>query len=204
MKSLSYILGLTLLLGSPSLAIASREQTTQQIPLATSVEGRIESDITWTDRSNLNQTRTKVVFREPIKFADGKVAIPKGSFLIVEVDQNSDRFVYLEAITLSYEDSQGQLIQKDLRRGTFLIKSDEGQPLAFRTKTKGGNNILRNLVGDVAQDAARQLPGRVGSSTSRTIRRNTRSSNRRNNNNTYSVRRNTKVSIQVNSFLEVR
>jgi len=103
MKSLPYILGLALFLGSPISAIASREQTTQQIPLATSVEGKIEQDITWTDQSNLNQTRTKVIFREAIKSAAGKVVIPKGSFLIVQVDQNSDQFVFLEAISLSYK-----------------------------------------------------------------------------------------------------
>lgn len=181
-----------------------KENKQKQIPIATTISGTIASSIVWTDNSPLSVTRTKIILNEPLLYADGNIAIPENSSLIVEVfDWDDAGFVTLSAIAIAFEDNQGKFIQHPIPKNTLLFKNEDNLPLEFEIKESNkGNSLINGLVFDAIQTGTRDLPlpGRLGSSVSRTIRKNTRRSRRTNSELVYSIQAGTKVSIHVNNF----
>ena len=184
-----------------------RELRQKQIPIATTIEGTITTPIIWTDNSLSSVTRATIILNEPLLYSDGDIALPEGASLIVEVSDWDDAgFVTLSVIAITYENSQGEFSQSTIPEGTFLIRNENHQPLAFKTEeSHNENSLVRGLVSEALQSETRNLPlpGRFGSVVSRTIRNNSRRSRRSNSEIVYFIEEQTQVSIYVNSFLSI-
>ena len=139
--------------------------------------------------------------KEPIKYSNGSIAIPADASILVELASWDKGFASLDAIAISYEED-GAIIQKELPKDTLLIRSEDNQPLAFKTKKAGGSGIT-NFVGGLASETARTLPAprQVTSPVSRGIRTATRRG--RGNNDLFSLKAKTSVAIYVNNSINL-
>lgn len=184
----------------------SLQMDNEQISLATSVKGKLVDSIIWTADSFPQDTRAKVVLEEPIYYNNGTIAIPDGSSVIVEVvNWNDAGFVTLNAIALLYENRHQQLIQIELEPQAFSIKNEDNRPLSYQQKTPGEtSHFLGSVLGDVAETGARNILGRVGSSVSRTLRRNTRNSRRSRNSTVFLLEENTPLTLSINSLIDLK
>lgn len=185
-----------------SLAIPKDTSTTNQIPIASIVKGKLANSIIWTQNSLPPETRATITLTEPLKYSNGSIALPKNSSLIVEVSDWDDAgFVTLRAIAIVTQED-GEFIQRAIPENALLIRNEDNRPLTFETKNSGNNNsFIDNVVSEAIQTGSRRLP--FGSVVSKTIRDNSRRARRANRGEIYSVEENTEVSIYVNSFLTI-
>jgi uncharacterized lipoprotein YbaY len=198
----SFLAFILIAMPKSSLAIPKDTSTTNQIPIASIVKGKVANSIIWTENSLPPETRATITLTEPLKYSDGSIALPKNSSLIVEVSDWDDAgFVTLRPIAVVTE-GDGEFTQRAIPENALLIRNEDNQPLTFKTRNSGNNNsFIDNVVNEAIQTGSRRLP--FGSVVSKTIRDNSRRARRANRGEIYSVEEDTEVSIYVNSFLSI-
>ena len=177
----------------------------RQIAIASSVKGILTGSIAWTDSSQPEETRGAIALTEPIKYANGDIAVPENSSIIVEVgDFNRAGFVNLKAIAIVTPNLNGEISQQEIPEDTLLIRGEDNRPLEFETKNSGnGSSGIEGLLGSAVKGGARSLsiPRNVGSALSRTISRS--ASIRSNEGKFYLIEAETPVSVYVNISIHI-
>ena len=134
---------------SPATLVAdsSTEVSTKQVPLGNSVTGELARDIVWSEGLDPSQTRGIIYLSEPLIAEDGTVALEARSSLIVEVESiNSSGLAQLNAVAVSYENSEGKLVQEALPANSILIQGEEGALIAERSDNNAGSTLGQDLL----------------------------------------------------------
>lgn len=175
-------------------------QQDQELEIASTAQGVLQSTLAWTEDTPPEEARAYVQLEEPIKYSNGSIAIPADASILVELASWDKGFASLDAIAITYKED-GEIRQKELPRGTLLIRSEDNQPLAFKTKKSGGSGV-GNFVGGLASESARSLPvpRQVTTPVARVIRTATR---RERGNDLYSLKAKTPVAIYVNNSINL-
>jgi len=114
-----------------------------QIPFGTTTTGEVSTSVVWSEGIDANQTRATINLNEPLLSDDGSVAVKANSSLIVEVKQiTNNGLTILEAIAISYENSQGKLVQEALPSGAILVKGEDSQALIAEKSSDSGGTLL--------------------------------------------------------------
>ncbi len=119
----------------------------KQIPLGNSVRGELANDIVWSEGIDSFQARGIIYLKEPLIASDGLVAIKANSSLIVEVQSvNSSGLVQLNAVAVSYDNSEGELVQEALPTGSILIQGEKGALIADRADDVGSSTLGQDIL----------------------------------------------------------
>ncbi len=128
---------------SKSLSNSFSASSTKNVPLGSVVAGVMSTPVIWSAGVDLSQTRATINLSEPLLAEDGSVALSANSSIIVEVKSvNDNGLVILNAIAVSYQDSQGGLKQQPLPPGALLIRGEKNQPLITESTLDSGGTIL--------------------------------------------------------------
>lgn len=135
---------------------ATATNNSKQVPLGTTLSGEVSSSIIWSEGIDPGQSRGVISLTEPLLASDGSIALEANSSLIVEVTSvNTSGLTYLNAVAVSYEDSQGILKQELLPPGAIVIRGENNGPLVSEQTTDPGGAVLGQdvLIGLMAAGA---------------------------------------------------
>lgn len=114
---------------TPPVTATFESTPTAQIAIGTRAQGTLETPIAWTEAINNPVQNFLVRLQEPIKSADGAIALPSGAALVVKVtNATNSGFAQLEA-TSAIVPENGRNVEKSLPEHAVLILGSGGKPL---------------------------------------------------------------------------
>lgn len=122
--------------------------TVKSVPLGTTVSGLVTTPIVWSEDLESHRTRATITLDEPLQTREGQIALPTGSNLIVEVAYvASNGLATLDAIAVSYINSQGKFVQQQIPDSTFIIHGENSEPLiAEAIGDNGGTSLSQDVL----------------------------------------------------------
>ena len=169
----------------------------ESVKFGSQITGELSQSISWVN-GDRPQRRGIINLSEDLLANDGSVALPANSSIIVQVESDRDGVVELNAIALSYENERGKLTQQLIPSETFLIQNEDNSPLIARENGTSGIEIPAQdeLLGLLGRDVRRNAQ-RVGDVVGElNEKRNSRPD-------TFELEQGTKLTITVNSFLQI-
>nr|WP_275994414.1 TrbI/VirB10 family protein [Argonema antarcticum] len=125
-----------------------------QVQIGTSAKAKVLVPMIWSEENKSNQGRFAVQLEEDVLSTDNRVALPKGTILITEVDSVTpdNNLVNQSAVAIVYPDSAGEVRQQSIKKESILIRGEDGKPLIAKgLRDKGGEiarqDILIGLLG---------------------------------------------------------
>ncbi|MBE9020346.1 hypothetical protein IQ272_30285, partial [Chroococcidiopsidales cyanobacterium LEGE 13417] len=96
----------------------------------------------------VNAGRFAVELSQDVLAADGRVALPKGTVLITEVDAvTSNRMVYQSVVAVIYTTRTGEIRQQTIPKNSILIRGRDNLPLiAQKLRSKGSKTTKQNIM----------------------------------------------------------
>ena len=137
-----------------------------QVRLGTSAVAKVIVPMVWAGSNTssqqssqkINSGRFAVELTEDVLSTDGRVALPKGTVLITEVDTvASNKLVYQSVVAVIYTTRTGEIRQQTIPKDSVLIRGEGNQPLIARRLNTGKGaaiakqDILVGLLGAVGQ-----------------------------------------------------
>lgn len=137
-----------------------------QVRLGTSAVAKVVVPMVWAGSNTssqqssqkINSGRFAVELTEDVLSTDGRVALPKGTVLITEVDTvASNKLVYQSVVAVIYTTRTGEIRQQTIPKDSVLIRGEGNQPLIARRLNTGKGaaiakqDILVGLLGAVGQ-----------------------------------------------------
>ncbi len=130
------------------------------------------------------------------RYANGDIALPKNSSLIVEVSNWSEDLVSINAIAIT-KNSLGKLIEQKIPPKTLLMKDENNEPMEFEEKSNDDSSFLNDVVEEGA--GALPVPNEVGSVINGTISGSSGSGDT-----IYHVEADKDVSVYVNKSIAIK
>jgi len=114
-------------------SITTSDSSPMQIPIGTSVAAKVLVPMVWAEEDK-NQGRFAVELQSDVLSTNNRVALPKGTILITQVDSVSqtNKLVKQSAVAVVYPDIHGQIRQQTLPKDAILIRGENSQPLVAR------------------------------------------------------------------------
>lgn len=137
-----------------------------QVRLGTSAVAKVVVPMVWAGSNTssqqssqkINSGRFAVELTEDVLSTDGRIALPKGTVLITEVDTvASNKLVYQSVVAVIYTTRTGEIRQQTIPKDSVLIRGEGNQPLIARRLNTGKGaaiakqDILVGLLGAVGQ-----------------------------------------------------
>jgi Bacterial conjugation TrbI-like protein len=127
--------------------------TRAQVQIGTSAKAKVVVPMIWASEEK-NQGRFAVELQSDILSTDNRIALPKGTILITEVDSVSkvNKLVKQSVVAIVYTDSSGRVQQQTIPKDTILIRGDNNKPLVAKSISDKGQaeaqqDILVGLLG---------------------------------------------------------
>lgn len=119
-----------------------------QIQIGTLVQAKVLVPMIWTAEKSANSGRFAVELAEDVLSTDNRIAFPKGSILITEVDSVSseNNLVNQTVVAVVYPDSFGQIRQQQVPKNSILIRGENGNPLIAKGMGNPGSEIARQDI----------------------------------------------------------
>jgi len=137
-------------------ATATADAKPMQVRLGTSAAAKVTVPMIWSggDRNSqpsqgqVNAGRFAVELSQDVLAADGRVALPKGTVLITEVDAvTSNRMVYQSVVAVIYTTRTGEMRQQTIPKNSILIRGRDNLPLiAQKLRSKGSKTAKQNIM----------------------------------------------------------
>lgn len=128
-------------------AIASK--LPMQVQIGTSAQARVLVPMIWTQEDEGNQGRFAVELQEDVLSTDNRVALPKGTVLITEVETVTpdNNLVNQSVVAVVYPDSSGEVRQQTIPKNSIIIRGENGEPLIAKgLRDKGGEIARQDLL----------------------------------------------------------
>ena len=132
---------------------ASTTPSNLQVQIGTTAKAKVLVPMLWA-KEDKNQGRFAVELEEDVLSNDGRVALPKGTILITEVDSVSgaNKLVKQSVVALVYTDSLGKVRQQTIPPDAILVRGSDNKPLIAQSLTDRGaaiaqQDILIGLLG---------------------------------------------------------
>lgn len=132
---------------------ASTTPSNLQVQIGTTAEAKVLVPMLWA-KEDKNQGRFAVELEEDVLSNDGRVALPKGTILITEVDSVSgaNKLVKQSVVAIVYTDSLGKVRQQTIPPDAILVRGSDNKPLIAQSLTDRGaaiaqQDILIGLLG---------------------------------------------------------
>jgi hypothetical protein len=124
--------------------------TSAQVQIGTSAKAKVIVPMIWASEDK-NQGRFAVELQEDILSTDNRIALPKGTILITEVDSVSkaNKLVKQSVVAIVYTDSSGHVHQQTIPKDAILIRGESNKPLVAKSISDKGQAIAQQdiLVG---------------------------------------------------------
>ncbi|MFB2773168.1 hypothetical protein ACE1AT_28435 [Pelatocladus sp. BLCC-F211] len=124
-----------------------------RVQIGTSARAKVLVPMIWTE-DDKNQGRFAVELLQDVLSTDNRVALPKGTILITEVDSVSkaNKLVKQSVVAIVYTDSSGQVRQQTIPKDAILIRGEDSRPLVAksiedRSAAIAQQDILIGLLG---------------------------------------------------------
>lgn len=119
-----------------------------QIQIGTLARAKVLVPMIWTAEKSANSGRFAVELAEDVLSTDNRIAFPKGSILITEVDSVSsdNKLVNQTVVAVVYPDSFGQIRQQQVPKNSILIRGENGNPLIAKGMGNPGSEIARQDI----------------------------------------------------------
>lgn len=119
-----------------------------QIQIGTLAQAKVLVPMIWTTEKSANSGRFAVELAEDVLSTDNRIAFPKGSILITEVDSVSsdNKLVNQTVVAVVYPDSFGQIRQQQVPKNSILIRGENGNPLIAKGMGNPGSEIARQDI----------------------------------------------------------
>jgi hypothetical protein len=137
----------------------------QPLAVASLATAKLVTPLVWADESD--ETRGKVILSEPLRFENGDIAFPGGSSLIVEVSDQSEELVSINAIAVVYQNQQGEKETQKIPPKTLLIKDENNEPIEFEENSSDDSDFLGEVIEQGT--GALPVPNEVGSVLDSTV-----------------------------------
>ncbi len=122
-----------------------------QVRIGTSAPARVLVPMIWSEEDKGNQERFAVELEEDVLSTDNRVALPKGTILITEVDSvtKANKLVKQSVVAIVYPDSSGQIRQETVPKNSILVRGEDNRPLIAQGMENKGKAIAQQdiLVG---------------------------------------------------------
>ncbi len=129
---------------------ATFSTTPAQVQIGTSAKAKVLVPMIWAEEDK-NQGRFAVELQSDILSTDNRIALPKGTILITEVDSVSkvNKLVKQSVVAIVYTDSSGRIQQQTIPKDTILIRGYNNKPLVAKSMSDKGQAIAQQdiLVG---------------------------------------------------------
>jgi Bacterial conjugation TrbI-like protein len=132
---------------------ASTTPSNLQVQIGTTAQAKVLVPMVWA-KEDKNQGRFAVELEEDVLSNYGRVALPKGTILITEVDSVSEanKLVKQSVVAIVYTDSFGKVQQQTIPRDAILIRGSDNKPLIAQSLQDRGaaiaqQDILIGLLG---------------------------------------------------------
>ena len=119
-----------------------------QVQIGTSAKAKVLVPMIWSEENKSNQVRFAVQLEEDVLSTDNRVALPKGTILITEVDSVTpdNKLVNQSAVAVVYPDSAGEVRQQSINKESILIRGKDGKPLIAKGMRDKGGEIARQDI----------------------------------------------------------
>ena len=126
---------------------ATVSTTRAQVQIGTSAKAEVVVPMIWASEEK-NQGRFAVELQEDILSTDNRIALPKGTILITEVDSVSkaNKLVKQSVVAIVYTDSSGRVQQQTIPKDTILIRGDNNKPLVAKSISDKGQAIAQQDI----------------------------------------------------------
>jgi hypothetical protein len=136
-------------------SVAVSPDSPMQIQIGTSAKAKVLVPTIWAEEDKGgSQGRFAVELQEDVLSTDNRVALPKGTILITEVESvtKANKLVKQSVVAVVYADSSGQIQQQTIPKDAILIRGEDSQPLIARGMEDRGSalaqqDILIGLLG---------------------------------------------------------
>lgn len=122
-----------------------------QVRISTSTPAKVLVPMIWSEEDKGSQERFAVELEEDVLSTDNRVALPKGTILITEVDSvtKANKLVKQSVVAIVYPDSSGQIRQETVPKNSILIRGEDNRPLIAQGMEDKGKVIAQQdiLVG---------------------------------------------------------
>jgi hypothetical protein len=105
-----------------------------RVQIGTSARAKVLVPMIWTE-DDKNQGHFAVELLQDVLSTDNRVALPKGTILITEVDSVSkaNKLVKQSVVAIVYTDSSGQVRQQTIPKDAILIRGEDSRPLVAKS-----------------------------------------------------------------------
>ncbi|XWK91629.1 MAG: TrbI/VirB10 family protein (plasmid) [Phormidium sp.] len=119
-----------------------------QIQIGTLAQAKVLVPMIWTAEKSANSGRFAVELAEDVLSTDNRIAFPKGSILITEVDSVSsdNKLVNQTVVAVVYPDNSGQIRQQQVPKNSILIRGENGNPLIAKGMGNPGSEIAKQDI----------------------------------------------------------
>jgi hypothetical protein len=131
-----------------------------QVRISTSTPAKVLVPMIWSEEDKGSQERFAVELEEDVLSTDNRVALPKGTILITEVDSvtKANKLVKQSVVAIVYPDSSGQIRQETVPKDSILIRGENNRPLIAqgiedKGKVIAQQDILVGLLGAAGRAA---------------------------------------------------
>jgi|GEM_PF-4983438 len=133
-----------------------------EVQVGTSVEGVLDTPLAWSGNTRSSASpNVRIEILEPLKTANGQIALPSGSHLIAQVT-DADNAGLLQLSVVAVQMSQnGRLIENPLPAGVLQIFGKGGRPLQakYHGPRRGGSffsslGSMAGVAGGIATNSA--------------------------------------------------
>ncbi len=111
--------------------------------VGTRSEGKLETPIAWSGQLQNPMQKFLVRLSKPLKASDGRVAFPKNSYLVAQVETATDGGIIQMSAVAVLTTVNGRTIEQRLPKGAILILGKGGKPL--QASSIGSFSVGSNL-----------------------------------------------------------
>lgn len=128
--------------------IAVASNLPMQVQIGTSAKAKVLVPMIWSEENQANRGRFAVQLEEDVLSTDNRVALPKGTILITEVDSVTpdNKLVNQSAVAVVYPDTSGEVRQQSIPKESILIRGKNGEPLIAKAMRDKGGEIARQDI----------------------------------------------------------
>lgn len=126
---------------------ASTAPSNLQVQIGTTAQAKVLVPMVWA-KEDKNQGRFAVELEQDVLSNDGRVALPKGTILITEVDSVSEanKLVKQSVVAIVYTDSFGKVQQQSIPSNAILIRGSDNKPLIAQSLQDRGTAIAQQDI----------------------------------------------------------
>ncbi len=132
--------------------------------VGTKVSAKLDTRIAWTNDVSVQQAKNfRIKLKEPLKRADGSIAIPKGGYILARVIEIGNSAT-VQLLPIAITTANGRLVAVDLPADAILIQGKNGNPLQAKVHSRNndsGDNLGNALLSGVSRASGLLGSGRI-------------------------------------------